>query len=202
MLRNNLLRIYTNVGFVTPIASSSCRRIVLKSPQKITFSTSSFIDKAAHHGAKSLLGSFPSYAGRFDECLRDVLVIDKVDSAKGEIDCQFTVEEKSANGYGTLHGGFIATIVDVVGTLALLAKDHNKPGVSLDLNVSYIQAAQIGEKIVCKGKVLKLGNSFGFTEVELVRESDGKLIAKGRHTKAFPAYASGSTASTTHTKKH
>lgn len=176
------------------IATSAVRNHVLQSRR----TSSSFIDKALHHGTKSLLGAFPSYTGRFDQCLQDVLMIDTLDANKGEINCHFIVEEKSANGYGTLHGGFIATIVDVVGTLALLTKDHNKPGVSLDLNVTYIQAAQIGDKITCKGKVLKLGNSFGFTEVELFRESDGKLIATGRHTKAFPAYASGSSSN----KKH
>ena len=58
---------------------------------------------------------------------------------------------------------------------------------SLDLNISYMNAAKLGEKIVCKGRVLRIGKSVGFTEVELVRESDGKIIAKGRHTKAFPA---------------
>ena len=149
-------------------------------------SSHSFIDKAAQHGAHSLLGAFPFFLGRFDEVLKNV-TIDRIDP--GDVQCTFQVDEANANGYGTLHGGYVATLVDVVGTLALVSKDKDKAGVSLDLNVSYMNAATIGERIVCTGRLLRVGRSFGFTEVELVREKDGKIIAKGRHTKAFQSGA-------------
>ena len=145
--------------------------------------TQSFIDRAAHQGAKSLLGAFPSFGGRFDEVLKKVS-IDKIEN--GEVQVSFVVDETHANGYGTLHGGFTATLVDVVGTLALISKDKDKAGVSLDINVSYMNAAAIGQKVICIGRLLRIGQSFGFTQVDLIREEDGKLLATGRHTKAFP----------------
>ena len=29
----------------------------------------------------------------------------------------------------------------------------------------------------------------GYTEIEVMRKSDGAMLAVGRHTKAFPAYS-------------
>ena len=84
-----------------------------------------------------------------------------------------------------MHGGAICTIVDVVGTMAILSLDVTKPGVSVDLNVSFVSAAKSGEQVLIKGTCHKLGRKLGFTEVRIESE-DGKLIATGRHTKAFP----------------
>ena len=150
----------------------------------------SFIAKAAKEGPKSLLGSFHAFGGRFDDCLRQA-TIDRMDP--GDVQLSLTVEESHANGYGTLHGGLIAALVDVVGTLALLSQDQHRGGVSLDINVAYMAAASVGDRVVCKGSLLRSGKSFGFAQVDIFRESDGKLLATGRHTKAFsPAASAGS----------
>ncbi|KAH9258908.1 hypothetical protein BASA81_002972 [Batrachochytrium salamandrivorans] len=103
-----------------------------------------------------------------------------------EVECSFTVQESCVNSIGTMHGGFTATLVDVVGTLALLARQQDKPGVSVDINVSYLSGVRVGDKVRCVGKVLRMGNSLGFTNVDLFRQDNGKLVATGRHTKAFP----------------
>ena len=55
--------------------------------------------------------------------------------------------------------------VDVLGTMALLAADQTRPGVSVDINVSYIGAAKIGAELVATGTVLRAGRSLGYTEV-------------------------------------
>ncbi len=57
--------------------------------------------------------------------------------------------------------------------MALLSVDSSKPGVSVDLNVSFIAAAQKGQTLTIEGRVLKLGRSLGFTEVTL--SVDGML---------------------------
>jgi acyl-coenzyme A thioesterase 13 len=75
--------------------------------------------------------------------------------------------------------------VDIVGTLALLAKDPTKPGVTVELNCSYVSAAKAGETVEVVGVVLKSGKKLGFTQVDIKRKSDGRLIASGRHTKAL-----------------
>lgn len=86
--------------------------------------------------------------------------------------------------YGTLHGGATCTIVDIVGTLALLSLDKTRPGVSVELNTSFVAAAQGNERIKVVGSVLKTGKRLGFTQVDIFG-SDGRLCASGRHTKAL-----------------
>lgn len=76
--------------------------------------------------------------------------------------------------------------VDVLGTMALLAYDRNKPGVSIEINVTYTAAAEVGTKLRAEGTALKIGRRLGFTEIRLTDERTGRLIAVGRHTKAFP----------------
>ena len=104
------------------------------------------------------------------------------------VTCEITVTPSLTNNFKTLHGGVTATLVDVVGTLALLGKNPTRPGVSVEMNQSYCAAAKEGERLVLTGEVLKYGKTLGFTSV-VVRGppkedgSPGRIIATGRHTK-------------------
>ena len=109
----------------------------------------------------------------------------------GSVECTLEVTESLANNYGTLHGGAISTIVDVVGTLALLAVDPSRAGVSVEMNTSFCSAAKIGESLTLTGRTLRYGKSLGFTEIEVRKAASAggappTLVATGRHTKMFP----------------
>ena len=92
----------------------------------------SFVTRArTANDCSVLLGPFGS-AGRFDACLERAgmtcLAI-----GDGQVACSLTVNEELSNNYGTLHGGATSTIVDIVGTMALLATDPTRAGVSIAL---------------------------------------------------------------------
>ena len=123
---------------------------------------------------------FVSQAG-FDSFLSEMRV---VEVNNGRVKCTLRVGDHMANLYGTLHGGATSTLVDVLGTMALLTQDASRPGVSVDLNTSFTAAAKVGDTISLEGRVLKSGRRLGFTEVNIWR-SDGTLVATGRHTKAL-----------------
>ena len=142
-----------------------------------------FIARAKNFGAQALLGRLTA-TPRFDRTLQGLRVT-RVDEALGEVDTEFEVEEGLTNAYATLHGGATATLVDVVGTMALLARDPTRAGVSVEINVSYLGAARAGETVRCSGRALRVGRRLGFSSVELRRASDGQLLATGRHTKAY-----------------
>lgn len=146
----------------------------------------SFIDAAKAAGVSSLVGTFLTSGGRFDRVLHGMRVT-RVDKALAEV--ELTVDEGHTNAYGTLHGGATCTLVDVVGTLALLAHDAGRPGVSVELNASFCAAARRGETILARGRVLRYGRLLGFTQVDLYRRgadgAPGELLATGRHTKAL-----------------
>ena len=69
--------------------------------------------------------------------------------------------------------------------MALLAKDHKRGGVSIDLNVSFLRPAKVGELVKVRGRVLKLGKTLGFTHVDVLSADGVTLLATGRHTKAM-----------------
>lgn len=114
------------------------------------------------------------------------LVLDSVEP--GRVVVIREVTKDVANMGGALHGGAAATLVDIVGTLAIMTADpDHRPGVSTDLNVSWFAPAPIGDTVRVVATVPKVGRSLAFTSVDLFRESDGTLVAQGRMTKSLPA---------------
>ena len=164
---------------LTPAALRTPSRLPAAS---LARSASSFIARAKESGPEGLLGDFTS-AGTFDRCLEEAeLACTSV--ADGRVECAFTVTHETANNFGTLHGGFTATLVDVVGTMALLSRDAGRPGVSIEMSQTFCAAAKVGERVTVVGTVLKAGGRLGFTQVE-VRRADDAVVAVGRHTKMF-----------------
>ncbi|MCJ8746208.1 hypothetical protein PDJAM_G00139110 [Pangasius djambal] len=116
----------------------------------------------------------------FDRVLSKV---ELVSASPGKVVCQMKVEEEHTNRGGTLHGGLTATLVDVISTAALIYTERGAPGVSVDMNITYMNAAKVGEDILITAQVLKQGRTLGFTTVDLTNKTNGKLVAQGRHTK-------------------
>jgi acyl-coenzyme A thioesterase 13 len=102
----------------------------------------------------------------------------------GRCRCAFPVGSEKTNRYGTLHGGCIATLVDVVSTAALVTQsDH--PGVSVNIDVAYMSPGPAGEEVQVDATVVKVGANLAFMEV-LITSADGKVVARGSHTKYLP----------------
>jgi acyl-coenzyme A thioesterase 13 len=142
-----------------------------------------FMARAAAAGAQALLGAFTSTGSRYDRTIEGLTVL-SVEPAR--VVCELRVREAHSNSYGTLHGGCTATLVDIVGTMAALAVDPLRPGVSVDMNISYMAAAKVGERVVLVGRCLRMGGRLAFTTVELYLDSEGgKMVARGSHTKAL-----------------
>ncbi|KAF6032094.1 ACOT13 [Bugula neritina] len=115
----------------------------------------------------------------FDSLLKNAELIS---AGEGTCKCKMVVEEHHVNKMKTLHGGMTATLVDSVSTMALVCTEPYLPGVSVDLSVSYLRGAPLGEEITIDAKALKIGKNLSFLTVD-VTDSKGKLIAQGKHTK-------------------
>lgn len=117
----------------------------------------------------------------FEKALPGMELVEVTD---GRARVRLTVTDALVNVNGTLHGGVVATLVDVVGTVALMAADRDgRSGVSTDLNVSWFAPGPKGASVLVEATVLKIGKTLGFVTVDLRRESDGVLMAQGRMTK-------------------
>mmetsp|Transcript_6413 Transcript_6413/g.15984 ORF Transcript_6413/g.15984 Transcript_6413/m.15984 type:complete len:164 (-) Transcript_6413:956-1447(-) len=103
----------------------------------------------------------------------------------GRCVCRFPVLPHVQNRYGTLHGGCVATLVDVVSTAALVTVSA-APGVSVDLGVSFMSPGPSGQEVEVDAEVLRVGKSLAFLEVTIRTVNGGRLVAKGTHTKFLP----------------
>lgn len=120
-------------------------------------------------------------AGGFDRALADMELIECHD---GRCKARLPVGDSVKNLFGKLHGGAACTIVDDVGTLAIMSRDRDsRPGVSTDLNISFFAPGE--GVLLIEAQVLKHGKTLSFVGVELRREADGVLVAQGRMTKAL-----------------
>ncbi|XP_057333451.1 acyl-coenzyme A thioesterase 13-like [Microplitis mediator] len=104
-------------------------------------------------------------------------------AGNGQCKAEFTVKEEQLNYGGSLHGGCTCSLVDCVSTYALLTHGKGHPGVSVNMNVSFMKAAMPDEVIIVEAKTIKLGRTLAFLDIELSKKKDGSLIARGSHTK-------------------
>jgi len=120
-------------------------------------------------------------AGGFDRALAGLQVIE---AAAGKATLRIVVDKPVQNLGGNLHGGAIATLVDDAGTIAIMTADKDgRPGVTTDLNVTYLAAGKAGEAVLVVAEVLKSGRTMAYVSVDLRNEQTGKLLAQGRMTK-------------------
>ncbi|MDT4937613.1 MAG: acyl-coenzyme thioesterase 13 [Pseudonocardiales bacterium] len=112
--------------------------------------------------------------------------IEAVSLEHGHVVIRVEVTLDLVNVAKTLHGGAAATLVDIVGTLAIITADeHNRFGASTDLNVSWLAPVPLGDYALVDAHVLKSGRSLAFVTVDIRRESDDTLCVQGRMTKAM-----------------
>ncbi|XP_072026295.1 acyl-coenzyme A thioesterase 13-like [Amphiura filiformis] len=132
--------------------------------------------------AKHLM-QFLAKTKTFDRLTQKVCV---VDGRPGHVKCEMMVEEEHCNQQGTLHGGMTATLVDNITTLAIMSSNEDGsvelPGVSVDLNMSYLKAAPMGQTITITADILRKGKTLVFTTAQ-VSNSKGDILAVGHHVK-------------------
>ncbi|XP_025198397.1 acyl-coenzyme A thioesterase 13-like [Melanaphis sacchari] len=109
----------------------------------------------------------------------------------GQCIAEMVVEKQHTNAYGTLHGGFTASAVDILSSMAMLTHPRvvenidsaPNSGVSVDIHISYLNSAKIGDRVVINSETIKLGRNLAFLKVTLLRKDDNVVIAQGTHTK-------------------
>jgi acyl-coenzyme A thioesterase 13 len=115
--------------------------------------------------------------------LRDAAIIE---ASEGLVRAQLTLAPVHVNSRGSIHGAVTAALVDWSGSLAIVSHGMEKTGPSVDIHITYISTAVVGDVIEIVGTASKVGQSLGFTSVVISKLRDGKpvaVVAKGSHTK-------------------
>lgn len=109
-----------------------------------------------------------------------------VSATKGSVTSHLTLGPQQMNSSGTIHGAVSAAIVDMGGGLAIASHGFEKTGASIDIHITYIGQAHVGETIEIEATANKVGRAMGFTTIRICKLLDGKpgpLVATASHTK-------------------
>ncbi|KAM3421406.1 hypothetical protein BST61_g1801 [Cercospora zeina] len=101
----------------------------------------------------------------------------------GTVNFELEIEKHHTNRLKILHGGAIASMVDLGGSLAVASRGLFATGVSTDLNVTYLNSGgKVGDLIRAEVKCDKFGKTLAYTSIVFRNEKD-ELVARGSHTK-------------------
>lgn len=114
-------------------------------------------------------------------------------ASPGKVDFELDIQKDHTNRLKILHGGTIASMVDLGGSLAVASMGLYATGVSTDMNITYLSSGgQIGDKIRASAVCEKIGKTLAFTTITFQNDK-GELAARGSHTKYVTQAWAGST---------
>jgi 1,4-dihydroxy-2-naphthoyl-CoA hydrolase len=97
-------------------------------------------------------------------------------------------DENTPGGIGgSVHGGVLAAMVDIVMLVALFAemREGEQPAGTAELSITYLRQTH-GEHIYAEANVVKRGRQLSLVEIDIT-DDDGRLCARGRTLYAFRA---------------
>ncbi|RGP63841.1 hypothetical protein FLONG3_9735 [Fusarium longipes] len=119
-------------------------------------------------------------------------------AVEGKVEFELDIQKSHTNRLQTLHGGTLASLVDLGGSLAVASTGRFATGVSTDLNgthpipsmhdpsdllVTYLSpGGRPGDVLKGTATLDKIGKTLAFTQVTFTN-SKGQLAARGSHTK-------------------
>ncbi|KXT01841.1 hypothetical protein AC579_9408 [Pseudocercospora musae] len=101
----------------------------------------------------------------------------------GTVNFELDIQQQHTNRLHILHGGTIASMVDLGGSLAVASRGLFATGVSTDLNVTYLNSGgKVGDCIRAEVTCDKFGKTLAYTSIKFLNDKD-ELVARGSHTK-------------------
>ncbi len=95
----------------------------------------------------------------------------------GSVMLGLTADHRHLNPAGTVHGGVIATLIDVaMGRAADSQMDDGAAAATIELKTNYLEPGQRG-RIVASAHVRKRGQRVIVVEAEVCQEDSGEVIA-------------------------
>ena len=120
----------------------------------------------------------------FDATCDGVLTADAANQAQSQTQqWKLTVGKQVTNPMGALHGGCIATLVDIFGTAAI-ALSAPECGVASSLSVQYVSSAAMKSTVAWTAEIVKRGKRLVVVECT-ARDRKGRLVARGCVTKTL-----------------
>jgi uncharacterized protein (TIGR00369 family) len=104
-------------------------------------------------------------------------------SEEGVIAWRMFADERFANPAGVIQGGFLSAFADsTMSTAVVLGLRGQKSNVmNVEMKISFVRAAKVGDSLLCKGRVIGGGTRVAFAEAEIF-DGESRLVAKSSST--------------------
>jgi uncharacterized protein (TIGR00369 family) len=116
-----------------------------------------------------------------------------VRAVDGQSELLFQVNDFTANIQGKLHGGILYAMVDVACFMAMVSRlGPGQHGVTVDIQVSVLRPAALGETVVVRGRADRVGRTLANLRAEAwARGADGveRMIGTGTVLKSISVSA-------------
>lgn len=100
----------------------------------------------------------------------------------GESELELEVGPDHVNLMGVLHGGVISSLADAATGIAMLsALDDGWSHLTTSIQVTFLSAGRLGDRVVARGRVVKHGRRFGYAEADVEGPGDA-LLARATAT--------------------
>jgi len=96
----------------------------------------------------------------------------------GSATVSMTVREDMINGWDLCHGGLVASLAD--SAFALACNSHGRVTVAAGFDVTFLEAARLGDELVAVAAERALRGRSGLYDVTVTRSSDQTVIAEFR----------------------
>ncbi|MGB0386478.1 MAG: hydroxyphenylacetyl-CoA thioesterase PaaI [Ardenticatenaceae bacterium] len=89
-----------------------------------------------------------------------------------------TVTEEMLNFHSITHGGIVFSLGDIA--FAAASNSHGQTAVALNVNISFLKATNVGDKLIAEAKEQKLGGRTALYEITVTEQESGELVAKSQ----------------------
>ena len=96
----------------------------------------------------------------------------------GSASVEMTVRDDMVNGWGMCHGGLVASLAD--SAFAVACNSHGVVTVAAGFDVTFLDAAQLGDRLVAAAVERATRGRSGVYDVTVTRAGDGTVVAEFR----------------------
>ncbi|KAG5009241.1 hypothetical protein AAZX31_07G072600 [Glycine max] len=126
-------------------------------------------------GAATPLPGNCNARGFYDAFYRSFIKVDNIQ--RGRISCTVVAKPPICNGYGTLHGGSVGSLVEILSNAcARTVVAEDKELFLGEISISYLSATPANEELLANASVVKTGRNLTVVAVEFKLKKTGNLL--------------------------
>lgn len=99
--------------------------------------------------------------------------------APGYSRVSLTITPEMTNFHGLPHGGIIFSLGDIA--FAAAGNGAGQTAVALNVNITFLQAAKVGDRLVAEAQEIHAGGRTGLFEISVKNQETGDLIAHSQN---------------------